>query len=52
MQGDVVGYEHLPAYLSEILANLRVLHDAENDLPDIAATAAQRTSNVAILQRD
>ena len=38
VQGDVVGYEHLPTYPSEILANLRILHDAESDLPDIAAT--------------
>jgi hypothetical protein len=49
VQGDVARGRHLSAYQGEIIADLRVPHDLEDDLPDITATAAQRTPNEAVL---
>jgi hypothetical protein len=51
VQGDVAGGGYLLAYRCQVCASLRVPDDLVNGLPDVAAAASERATDVAVLQR-
>lgn len=50
MHGDMAGSGYLLAYCGELGADVRVLEDPVDDLPDLAAAAAKRPPDKAVLQ--
>ena len=49
MQGDLAGGGYLPVYPGEPRADLGILDNAVNGLPDIVAAAVQRVPDVTVL---